>query len=247
MVWCGSSSLKEPQGGAVPGSAWYKQLTTHSSQEGDWMKLFKFRRTQHTVSRSGRHRQCKTADVRLWWLVWYQIRANTLELYQWPPLANTPNSGLLRLLLPKNHWPEDLGIRNAYSTSLQKHGGKDYLVRLHETRAASSRRTGDPEIAVGYMALLYNDSTKSVLWKLAIVKELLPWNEDRIRAAVIQVAGSRTLLKRSIKHLIPIEVKSNVDTLTEPDGPIQFGGYSICQTQITWGIERLNPQTRKIY
>ena len=30
------------------------------------------------------------------------------------------------------------------------------------------------------------------------------------------------MMKRSIKHLIPIEVKSNVDALTEPDGPIQF-------------------------
>ena len=65
-----------------------------------------------------------------------------------------------------------------------------------------------------------NDSAKRALWKLAIVKELLPWSDDRIRAAVIQVEGSKTLLKRSIKHLIPIEVKLNVDALTEPDGPI---------------------------
>ena len=69
--------------------------------------------------------------------------------------------------------------------------------------------------------LLQNDSTKRVLWKLAIVKEFLPGSDDRIRAAVVQVAGSKTLLKRSIKHLIPIKVKSNVDALTEPDGPIQ--------------------------
>ena len=54
------------------------------------------------------------------------------------------------------------------------------------------------------------------------VKELLPGSDNRIRAAVVQVAGSKTLLKRSIKHLIPIEVKSNEDALTEPDGPIQF-------------------------
>lgn len=60
-----------------------------------------------------------------------------------------------------------------------------------------------------------------MLWKLAIVKELLPERDDRIRAVVLQVAGSRNLLKRSIRHLIPIEVKSNVDPLTEPDGPDQ--------------------------
>ena len=38
-----------------------------------------------------------------------------------------------------------------------------------------------------------DDSAKRALWKLAIVKELLPWSDDRIRAAVIQVEGSKTL------------------------------------------------------
>ena len=70
--------------------------------------------------------------------------------------------------------------------------------------------------------LLQNDSTKRVLWKLAIVKELLPEGDDRIRAAVVQVAGSRTLLKRSIKHLIPIEVKSSVNALAVHGGPSHF-------------------------
>ena len=96
------------------------------------------------------------------------------------------------------------------------------MVSLRETHAASSRRNGDPGITVGYVVLLQIDSTKRVLWKLAIVMELLPGSDDRIRAVVVQVAGSKTLFKRSIKHLIPIEVKSNADALTEPDGPIQF-------------------------
>ena len=64
-----------------------------------------------------------------------------------------------------------------------------------------------------------------VLWKLAIVKELLLGRDDRIIAAVVQVAGSRTLLKRSIKHFIPIEVKSKADTLAIPGGPSQLKNY----------------------
>lgn len=95
------------------------------------------------------------------------------------------------------------------------------MVSLHETNATSSQRKGDAEIMVGDVALLKNDSTKRVLWKLAIVKELLPGNDDRIRAAVVQVAGSRNLFKRSIKHLIPIEVRLNIVALNAPEGPEQ--------------------------
>ena len=90
------------------------------------------------------------------------------------------------------------------------------MVSLPETHAASSRINGTPGIAVGDVVFLQNDSTKRVLWKLAIVKELLPGSADRIRAAVVHVAGSRTLLKISIKHLIRIEVKSNADAWTVP-------------------------------
>ena len=96
------------------------------------------------------------------------------------------------------------------------------MVSLPETHAASSRKNGKPGIPVGDVVLLQNDSTKRVLWKLAIVKELLPGSDDRIRAAVVQVAASRTLLKISIKDLIRVEVKSNADALTVPGGPIRF-------------------------
>ena len=56
-------------------------------------------------------------------------------------------------------------------------------------------------------------------------KGIVTRNDDRIRAAVVQVAGSRTLLKRSFKHLIPIKVKSKADALTIPGGPGQLKSY----------------------
>ena len=95
---------------------------------------------------------------------------------------------------------------------------KDYLVSLRETHASNSRKMGDAEIMVGDVVILQNDSSKRVFWKLALVKELLPGNDGRIRAAVVQVAGSRGLRKRSIKHLIPIEVRSQLDSLPAPHG-----------------------------
>lgn len=98
---------------------------------------------------------------------------------------------------------------------------RDYLVSLREAHAASTRRSGDAEIMVGDVVLLQNDKTKRVLWKLAIVKELLTGVDGKVRAAVVQVSGSKNLLKRSVKHLIPIEVQSNCDALAAPERPDQ--------------------------
>jgi len=91
------------------------------------------------------------------------------------------------------------------------------LASLRETHAANLRRNSRK--AVGDMVLLQNDSTKRVLWKLDIVKELITGIDGKVRAAVVQVADSRNLLKRTIKHLYLIEVKANVNTLPEPGCP----------------------------
>ena len=70
---------------------------------------------------------------------------------------------------------------------------KEYLVNLRETHATNSRRKGEnPEIAVGDVVLLQNDSTKRALWKLAIVKELLAGSDGQVRAAVVRVADTGT-------------------------------------------------------
>ena len=64
-------------------------------------------------------------------------------------------------------------------------------------------------IAVGNVAVLKNDSMKRQFWKLAFVQQLLEGNDGAVRAAIIRVVdpeGKSSLLRRSIKHLIPIEV-----------------------------------------
>lgn len=57
--------------------------------------------------------------------------------------------------------------------------------------------------------MLQKDSTKRVLWKLAIIKELITGIDGKIRAAVVQVADSRKL----IKHFYSTEVKANVNNI----------------------------------
>ena len=88
-------------------------------------------------------------------------------------LQNTPNSSHFEIV--STH--ESLTRRSRHQKRLLNQftetWRKDYLVSLRETHAASSRRTGDLEIAVGdvHVVLLQNDSPKRVLWKLTIVKE----------------------------------------------------------------------------
>ena len=88
-------------------------------------------------------------------------------------LQNTPNSSHFEIV--STH--ESLTRRSRHQKHLLNQftetWRKDYLVSLRETHAASSRRTGDLEIAVGdvHVVLLQNDSPKRVLWKLTIVKE----------------------------------------------------------------------------
>ena len=77
-------------------------------------------------------------------------------------LQNTPNSSHFEIV--STH--ESLTRRSRHQKRLLNQftetWRKDYLVSLRETHAASSRRTGDPEIPVGYVSLLHYDSTKKV-------------------------------------------------------------------------------------
>ena len=61
-----------------------------------------------------------------------------------------------------------------------------------------------------------------MFWKLAIVKQLISGNDGHVRAAVIKVGESGpnkrgVILRRSIRHLYPIEVKANEAESKESD------------------------------
>ena len=54
-----------------------------------------------------------------------------------------------------------------------------------------------------------NESTKRAFWKLAIIESLLVGQDGIARAAIVRVAnsaGNPRRLRRSIKHLFPLEV-----------------------------------------
>ena len=80
---------------------------------------------------------------------------------------------------------------------------------MRESHTAHASRNGPTLcISVGDVVLLRNDSTKRAIWKLALVQELLPVRDNKVRAAIVRVPGTQTLLTRSISHLIPVEIRA---------------------------------------
>ena len=56
--------------------------------------------------------------------------------------------------------------------------------------------------------VLYDELTKRAFWKLGIVTELLTGQDGLTRAAIVKTVNcdKTSYLRRSIKHLIPIEL-----------------------------------------
>ena len=91
---------------------------------------------------------------------------------------------------------------------------RDYLLNLRESHnlQVGKREGRHNSVRIGDVVVLKSDTSKRIFWKLAIVKEVLKGNDDHVRAAVVSLTdphGGTKLLRRSIKHLYPIEVSSN--------------------------------------
>jgi len=91
---------------------------------------------------------------------------------------------------------------------------KDYLLNLREFHSVKKRGTTDRSIAIEDIVILKDDLTKRMFWKMGIVEKLLPGRDGLVRAAMVRVSstdGCPTLLRRSVKHLIPLEVSKELN------------------------------------
>ena len=121
-------------------------------------------------------------------------------------------------LLPNDEHFEIISTHNTLTRRQQHHKRlleqfakqwrHEYLLSLRERPTTN----GNPvTVRVGDIVILKNDSTSRAFWKLAKVEELLPGNDGKIRAAIVEVPrinGKSQLLKRVVQHLIPIEVQA---------------------------------------
>ena len=102
-------------------------------------------------------------------------------------------------------WKTHQHLLNHFTTLWRK----DYLLNLRECHALKSKEGSKSPIEVVQMVILKDDTTKRLFWKLAIVEELLPGRDGKIRSVKVKVSNpsrTSTMLHHSIQHLVPLEI-----------------------------------------
>ena len=90
-----------------------------------------------------------------------------------------------------------------------------------QEQASKSNSYKKIDISVGDIVILKNDQTCRSFWKLAKIEQLLKGDDGLVRAVIVKVLGGDSkvqLLRRSIQHLIPVEIKApaeKVDSLPD--------------------------------
>ena len=66
-----------------------------------------------------------------------------------------------------------------------------------------------PQVSVGDIVVLYDEQSKRNFWKICKVEDLIIGNDKNVRAAKVKVPNRKgtSILTRSLKHLIPLEVQ----------------------------------------
>ena len=80
-------------------------------------------------------------------------------------------------------------------------------------RSLNSDTEPTSKVQVGDVVILKNEGTTRQFWKLGIVTELLPSKDQEIRSVKVRVVTGKDqtiILKRSVTHLVPVEIKSNI-------------------------------------
>ena len=124
-----------------------------------------------------------------------------------------PNSQTFEVISTQKTLTRREKLQNHILSQFANKWRRDYLLSLRGHHLNKTRQRG-PIIAVGDVVIVKDDKVKRCFWKLAVVKQLLEGNDGHVRAAVIKVGESDSnrkgvTLRRSIRHLYPIEVKAD--------------------------------------
>ena len=134
-------------------------------------------------------------------------------------LASSPSASHFEVVSTNKSLTKRAKNQRHLLTQLTNCWCKDYLLSLCEYRAVKGNSQG-PSVRIGDIVIVKDDNIKRIFWKMARVVELLKGSDGVARAALINVSngnGPPRILKRSIRHIIPIEVSDTDDEVTDTD------------------------------
>ena len=86
---------------------------------------------------------------------------------------------------------------------------EEYLLELRNAHRTKSSNNGSETIHERDVVIIHEDNKKRSLWKLGRVKKLIKGRDGATRGAVVQTCsskGARSILKRPVQKLYPLEV-----------------------------------------
>ena len=74
-----------------------------------------------------------------------------------------------------------------------------------ETQQTSKLNIDSLKINVNDIVLAFNEKVPRHFWRIAIVTQALPSRDSEIRGAIVRIARTNTILKRSVNKLFAVE------------------------------------------
>ena len=130
------------------------------------------------------------------------------------PITSSPNGGHFEVISTNASLTRRSKHHRHLLQQFTNQWRKHYLLSLRENHVVKSKVRNGPEIAVGDIVILKQESSNRMFWKLAKVEELLPGRDGTVRSAIVKVSNADKnprLMRRSVKHLFPIEVNAKLD------------------------------------
>ena len=82
---------------------------------------------------------------------------------------------------------------------------KEYLVNLRESQRISSVNNNLPAVCLKDIVLVEDEKLPRSMWRVGIVEELYKGEDDKVRGAAVRIPKTKSLLKRPVNRLYPIE------------------------------------------
>ena len=115
---------------------------------------------------------------------------------------------------------------------------REYLVELREFHHPKGKNVTLPPVRINDVVILHDQGTSQrAFWKLARITDLIKGRDGKVRGARVLVAGKKTVIKRPLQELFPLEVhasdteSTNPNSITEDEPCGVNDGVSAAQTR----------------